>query len=83
MQTTVKEEEVQKQIEYLVKTNTANKERNGSWMGAMTGYSLNGVDTFSDNIETAKSLTVADVENFMKRLAKEGNYRVVILNPED
>ena len=83
MQTTVKEEEVQKQIEYLVKTNTANKERNGSWMGAMTGYSLNGVDTFSDNIETAKSITVADVENFMKRLAKEGNYRVVILNPED
>ncbi|MDE6643874.1 MAG: insulinase family protein [Muribaculaceae bacterium] len=83
MQTTVKEEEVQKQVEYLVKTNTANKERNGSWMGAMTGYALNGVDTFTNNVETAKSITVADVEDFMKRLAADGNYRVVILNPED
>ncbi|MDE7155055.1 MAG: insulinase family protein, partial [Muribaculaceae bacterium] len=83
MQSTVKEEEVQKQVEYLVKTNTANKDRNGSWLGAMTGYALNGVDTFTNNVETAKSITVADVEDFMKRLASEGNYRVVILNPEN
>ncbi|MDE5858335.1 MAG: hypothetical protein K2H32_08265, partial [Muribaculaceae bacterium] len=66
-----------------VKTNTANKDRNSSWLGAMTGYALNGVDTFTNNVETAKSITVADVEDFMKRLASEGNYRVVILNPEN
>lgn len=83
IQSNVKEEELQKQIEYLVKTYTANKEKNGSWLGAMTGYVLNGVDNFSSNIETAKSITVADVENFVKRLMAEGNYRVVTLDPEN
>lgn len=83
IQSTVKEEEVQKQVEYLVKTYTANKEKNGPWLGAMTGYSLNGVDTFSNNVETAKSITVADVEDFVKRLMAEGNYRVVTLDPEN
>ena len=43
---------------------------------------LNGVDAFTNAVEELQSVTEADVADFMKRLMAQGNYRVVILDPE-
>lgn len=67
--------------EYMLKEFTEAKEKNASWLSAISGWTENGVDTFNGNIETLNSLTVDDVKAFASRLAGCGNYRVVILDP--
>ena len=52
-------------------------------MRALTGLQLNGVDTFNKSIDTINAITVEDVQNFMKEVNKQGNYRVVILDPAE
>ena len=81
MESNVTEEELNKVKEFMVKSATEAKEKNSSWMRALTGLQLNGVDTFNKSIETINAITVEDVQNFMKEVNKQGNYRVVILDP--
>ncbi len=81
MEKNVKDEELAPVKEYLVKTYTEGKEKNSSWLGALMGTSMNGVDTFNGNIETVNSIPPADVMNFMKNINGQGNYRVVVLDP--
>ena len=81
MESNVTEEELNKVKEFMVKSATEAKEKNSSWMRALTGMQLNGVDTFNKSIETINAITVEDVQNFMKEVNKQGNYRVVILDP--
>ena len=49
----------------------------------MTATSVNGVNTFFDTEETLAGITPAKVQDFMKALIAQDNYRVVILNPEN
>ena len=44
---------------------------------------LNGVDTFNGAEEVYKNMKPADVQKFMKELNKQGNYRVIYLEPEE
>ncbi len=83
MTTNVKPEEVSKQVEYLVKNVNANREKNGSWLGAMTSYQLNPVDTFNGAAEVIQSITPDDIQNFMKQLLEQNNYRIVTLDPAE
>ena len=83
MESNVTEEELNKVKEFMVKSATEAKEKNSSWMRALTGLQLNGVDTFNKSIETINAITVEDVQNFMKEVNKQGNYRVVILDPAE
>ncbi len=78
----VSQAELDKQKEYYVKSFNERRERNNGWLGGINGWLLNGVDTFNGDIETLNAITVDDVKNFMKVLNKQGNYRVVILDPE-
>jgi predicted Zn-dependent peptidase len=43
---------------------------------------LNGVDTFSGNIEAISAITPADVQAFMSQFLKDGFYHVYTLDPE-
>lgn len=83
MQSDVTDEEVKPVIEYLQKEFKEGIERNGTWLGAMTATSVNGVNTFFDTEETLAGITPAKVQDFMKALIAQDNYRVVILNPEN
>lgn len=74
-------EELAKVKEYMVKDYTEAKEKNGPWLSSINGWIVNGVDTFNGNVEMMNSLTVDDVKNFMKKVLKQNNYRVVILDP--
>ncbi|WP_303037008.1 pitrilysin family protein [uncultured Duncaniella sp.] len=81
MEKDITPEELNPIKEYMVKSFTESKEKNGAWLGAILGYQTNGVDTFNNNIETMNSITVQDVMNFMKVLNAQGNYRVLTLDP--
>ena len=81
MEKDITPEELNPIKEYMVKSFTESKEKNGAWLGAILGYQTNGVDTFNNNIETMNSITVQDVMNFMKALNAQGNYRVLTLDP--
>lgn len=81
MESNVTEAELSKVKEYLVKTFTDNLERNAAWSSAIAGYLTTGVDSFNGNIEMVNSFTPADVQDFMKRINKQDNYRVVVLDP--
>ena len=67
--------------EYMVKNYTENRELNQPWLNAITGYLVNGVDTFNPAIESMNSITVDDVMNYMKQLNAAGNYSTVVLDP--
>ena len=57
-------------------------EKNENWMGGLVGYVLSGVDSFNGMEKVVGAITTQDVQDFMKRLLDQGNYRVVILDPE-
>jgi len=81
METNVTTEELAKVIEFSLKNAKENLERNEAWLNGMLGEALNGVDTFNNAEETYRNITVDDVQNFMKGLNKQGNYRVIMLEP--
>ena len=83
MESNVKTEELNKVVEYMVKDATENLEKNNSWINGMSGAAINGVDTFNGKVDLLKTLTVADVQNYVKELNAQGNYRVILLNPEE
>ena len=78
----ISKEELDKVKEYMVKSFKQGRELNGSWLSAINGWNLNGVDTFNNNIETINAITADDVKDFMKQLNKQGNYHVIIVDPE-
>lgn len=83
MESNISEVEFNKVKEFMVKSQTEALEKNGSWLNGLAGVQINGVDTFNNAIETINSITVADVQNFMKEFNSQGNYRVVILDPAE
>lgn len=83
MKGNVTQEELNKVIEFMVKSANEGKEKNSSWMSAISGWTENGVDTFNGNVETLQSITVADVQKFLTDLMAQGNYAIVILDPEE
>lgn len=78
----INNEEFNKVIEYMVKTSVENKEKNNPWAYNIAGWLINGVDIFNGDTELYQSLTIDDVKDFMKNLVDQGNYRVVIVEPE-
>lgn len=82
MKGNVTQEELNKVVEYMVKSANEGKEKNSSWLNAIANWSLKGVDTFNGDVETLQSITVEDVQNFLTDLMSQGNVAVVILDPE-
>lgn len=79
MASDVTAEELDPIKEYMVKNAVEAREKNDGWNGAIAGSLINGVDSFNGNIEAINATTVADVQNFMRNLLDQGNYRVVLL----
>ena len=83
METTVKPEELAKVTEFMIKNVKEQREKNQAWLNGMAGEALNGVDTFNGAEEMYASFTVDDIQNFMKKLNGQGNYRVILLEAEE
>ena len=82
MENDVTAEELATATEYMLKNAAEKRELNSGWINAMGGAALNGVDTFNNKEADIKSVTVDDVKTFVKKLRAAGNYRVVVLDPE-
>ncbi len=83
MESNITSEELSKVIEFMVKNANEDKELNGPWLSAISDSMINGVDTFNGNVDVLNSITVDDVQNFMKALNASGNYRIVLLDPAE
>lgn len=79
----VTEDEVKDIKEYMVKSAVEGKEQNGNWLGAIGGWTRNGVDTFNGDVDAINSITPADVQQFMNTMSNSGNYRVIVLAPAE
>ncbi len=83
MAVNVKPEELNPIKEYMLKTATESKERNASWLAAMSSTAINGVDVFNNEAEVINSVTCQDVVDFMKQLLNQGNERTILLDPAE
>lgn len=77
----ISDDEFQPIKEFMVKSAKENAEKNQAWLSAISGAALNGVDTFNNAEEIAANLTIADVQNLLKEVFSQNNYRVYILDP--
>jgi len=83
MESNITSEELAKVIEFMVKNANEERELNGPWLNAISASLINGVDTFNGVVEVLNSITVQDVQNYMKTLNASGNYHVVIMDPAE
>jgi len=74
--------ELAKAKEYMAKKYAADREENSEWIAQMAGTAIDGIDCLNGNLESLDSITEADVAAFVKTMTDQGNYRVVILDPE-
>lgn len=78
----VNREEFGKVKEYMVKLYTKSLKENPSWSKAMANYQLCPIDSFVQGLGIIDQLTPQDVSAFMKEVMNQGNYQVIVLNPE-
>ena len=81
MTSTVKAEELNPVKEYMIKDAAESLEKNDEWVNAISATGLNGVQTFTNAADVINGITVESVQNFMRQLLDQNNYRVVILDP--
>lgn len=79
----VSDDELNPIKEYMIKDATESLEKNDAWNGGIVGSLLNGVDTFNGKADVINAITTADVQNFMRNLLDQGNYRVIVLDPAE
>ena len=82
MESNIADDELAPIKEFMVKEAKEAKENNSGWNNAISGWLINGVDTFNPAIETISAMTVQDLMNVMKKLNNQNNYRVIVLEAE-
>lgn len=78
----VSDDELNPVKEYMVKNATTDLEDNKAWSGTIAAWTLNDVDVFNGRADLVNSITTKDINEFMKTLIDQNNYRVVTLDPE-
>lgn len=75
-------EEIKPAIEYLTKTNEEGKKQNEEWIGHMVATGINGVNVFMERGDVIPTITVEKVQNFIKQILDQNNFRMIVLDPE-
>ena len=83
MSTKVTAEELDPIKEFMIKEAKENLEKNDQWASFLVAQTLNGVDNFTNRVETINSITPADISKFMKDLLNAGNVRILTVNPAE
>ncbi len=78
----VNDDELNPIKEYMAKNAVTDLEKNEAWNGAIAASTLNGVDAFNGRADIVNAITTEDVQNFMRALLDQNNYRVIVLDPE-
>lgn len=79
----ITDEELSKVKEFLVKSYIERAEQNEAWASYISNWTVTGQNNFADAVKIVNSLTPADVQNFVKEMNAQGNYRVIILDPKN
>ena len=79
----ITEEELAKVKEFLVKSYIERGAQNEPWANYIDNWTLTGANNFSHAVEEVNAITTADVQNLVKHMNEQGNYRVVILDPQN
>ncbi len=82
MPTTVTAEEVAPAVEFMQKDIKEKLEKNEEWAESMTATSINGVQTFLNTADVLPGITAEKVQKFMQDIINQGNYRVIVVDPE-
>ena len=77
----IKDEELNPIKEFMVKSAKENLEKNEEWSSTLSAISLNGVNTFTNAVDTVSAITTDDVKAFVKALIAQGNKATIILDP--
>lgn len=83
MESNITEEELAPVREFMLKQIADGREKNGTWMGTINGWLINGVDNLDGAEEIWTKMTAADLMKLMKEVNKQGNYRAIILAPAE
>ncbi len=83
MAKTVTVDELNPIKEFMVKDAKESFEDNGNWASAIASTTLNGVQTFTNQIDIVNSITVEKIQDLMSTILKQGNYRVYVLDPAE
>lgn len=76
-------DELNKVKEYMVKSYIERKEKNEPWASYINQWTLTGKDLFSNAVEEVNAISPAMVQKFVTEMNAQGNYRVVLLNPQN
>lgn len=82
MESNITEEELGRVREYALKNIAQGREQNGTWMSWISGWAQNGVNNYAEAEQMWNAMTVKDLQEMMKKMNAQGNYRVIILQPQ-
>jgi zinc protease len=84
LSTNVKEEELNKIKEYMLKAIDQNEHENRYWLNVMYAYLNTGVDRNAGYRDIVKGLTPAKIQDFTKKILAAGNrIQFVMLPPAE
>lgn len=78
----ITDEELNKVKEYMLKSYVERQEQNSSLANYIAQWASTGVNTLVNAEAEVNAITAADIQNFVKEMNAQGNYRVVILEAE-
>ena len=77
------ETELNKIKEFMVKTIAEQEHKNSYWCSEMAGHALLPTEVCTDAEALIQSITPQEISAFMQEVMKQGNYRVLIMMPEN
>lgn len=78
----VKEEELQKMKEFMLKQYKQNTQENGYWLGTVMSKAVDGIDNYTGYVEYVNKVTTEQIEKFIADFLKQGNRFEMIMLPE-
>lgn len=75
----VKESELAKIKEYLLKNYKVNVEENKYWLGRLEDYVEDGIDTHTDYEKAVETLTVKGMEEFISQIVNANRFKLLMM----
>lgn len=78
----IPDSELSKMKEYMLKQIEENVKENSYWMSIIENNETEGLDSYTRYRDIVKNVTVKDIQNFVKKILKQGNRVEVLMLPE-
>ena len=75
----MKESELAKIKDYLLKNYKVNVEENKYWLGRLEDYVEDGIDTHTDYEKAVETLTVKGMEEFISQIVNANRFKLLMM----